>query len=153
MPDIVSEDMITIERLSQATESAVEGINRLLPQLRESPTEHTTTLAELTDILSNSNTMFLTIIDDGQVIGMATLYMITKLSKRSGFVEDVVVDSAYRGQGLGEKLIAALVDAARVAGLKTLHLTSRPERVAANKLYQKLGFKQKETNVYKMTLT
>lgn len=144
--------MITFGQLSSATEAAVQDINKLLPQLRENADEHTCSLAELQNIVSDKNIAFIVAKDGDKVIGMATLYVLVKLSKNVAHVEDVVVDGGYRGQGLGEKLMRALIDVAREKGIKTLTLTSRPERVAGNKLYQKLGFEQKITNVYRMKL-
>lgn len=144
--------MITFEQLTEATEAVVQDINQLLPQLRENPDEHTCSLAELEAIVSDKNIAFMVAKDRERVMGMATLYILMKLSKNVAHVEDVVVDSGYRGQGLGEKLMRKLIDVAREKGIKTLTLTSRPERVAGNKLYQKLGFEQKITNVYRLKL-
>ena len=145
--------MTTIKVLKQAKESIVRDINTLLPQLRENVSEHITSLSELESIIANTNNILMIIEDDGRVIGMATLYMIQKFSKRSGFIEDVVVDAAYRGQGLGKKLMTELINTAHTQEVKTIYLTSRPERVAANQLYQKLGFELKNTNVYRLQLT
>jgi len=144
--------MVTIERLTKSSEEALEDINRLLPQLRSNPEEHKASLSELQAITGDKNVAFIVARDADKIVGMATLYVITKFSKRNGHVEDVVVDDAYRGQGLGEKLMRAIIEVARVNGVKTLHLTSRPERVAGNKLYQKLGFEQKNTNAYLMKI-
>jgi ribosomal protein S18 acetylase RimI-like enzyme len=83
---------------------------------------------------------------------MATLYLFTKFGKRSGQVEDVVVDSDFRGQHLGEEIMQRIIEVARDNKVATLHLTSRPVRVAANKLYQKMGFEKKETNVYRLRI-
>ena len=87
-----------------------------------------------------------------RIVGVGSLYTILNLGRKRGEVEDVVVDSAYRGQGLGEKIMRALIRSARKQRLVSLHLTSRSARVAANKLYQKLGFVRKETNVYRLKL-
>ena len=68
-------------------------------------------------------------------------------------MEDVVVLSFYRGQGLGRMLMEYLISYARRELVKVdIYLTSRPVRVAANMMYKTLGFLQKETNVYKMTI-
>lgn len=144
--------MIRIEQLKEASAEAVNDISRLLSQLRENPEEHVATLNELKAVVEDKNVVFIVAKDGDHIIGMATLYMLTKFSKRIAYVEDVVVDGAYRGQGLGEKIMRALIDIARAEGVKTLNLTSRPARVAANKLYQKLGFEQKETNPYRLRL-
>ena len=144
--------MVEIIRLTEAKESYVADIEKLLVQLRSNTNEHTASLAELQAVTSDPNVAFIVARDDERIIGMATLYIITKFSKKNGHVEDVVVDDAYRGQGLGEKLMRALIDVAHSENVKTLHLTSRPERAAGNKLYQKLGFEQKNTNAYSLKL-
>ncbi|MEK7060924.1 MAG: GNAT family N-acetyltransferase, partial [Patescibacteria group bacterium] len=63
---------------------------------------------------------------------------------------DIVVDEEYRGKGIGTKLITAAINQARKEGVKHIDFTSRPQRVAANRLYQRLGFKKRETNVYRL---
>lgn len=68
-------------------------------------------------------------------------------------IEDVVVDQAARGQGLGKKLMQAAIEKATLAGANAINLTSHPSRVAANRLYQSLGFQPRETNVYRYTIT
>lgn len=144
--------MIEIVRLTEVKESYVEDIKKLLPQLRSNEEEHTASLAELEAITGDKNVALIVAMDNDHVVGMATLYIITKFSKRNGHVEDVVIDQAYRGQGLGVKMLEELIRVAREENVKTLHLTSRPEREAANKLYQKIGFEQKNTNPYSMKL-
>ncbi|HEY4488311.1 MAG TPA: GNAT family N-acetyltransferase [Candidatus Paceibacterota bacterium] len=144
--------MITVEQLRDADQNIVEDVNRLLPQLRESADEHTGSLEELRAIVNDENVALIVARDDGKVVGMATLYVMTKFSKRVGTVEDVVVDDSYRGKGLATRIMNTLIEIAREKDVRTLSLTSRPAREAANKLYQKLGFKRKETNVYRMKL-
>ena len=110
------------------------------------------TAGTLSDILKNGDAVFIVAKDDDRIIGVASLYVMRKIHKNTGSVEDVVVDEGYRGQGLGEKIMLKLIEVARAKGLQTLTLTSRPERVAGNKLYQKLGFVIKETNAYRLQL-
>lgn len=144
--------MVEIIRLTEAKDSYVSDIEKLLVQLRSNTEEHTATLAELEAITHDKNVACMVARDGERIVGMATLYIITKFSKRNGHVEDVVVDDAYRGQGLGEKIMRELIAVAKSENVKTLHLTSRPERAAANKLYQKIGFELKQTNPYSMKL-
>jgi ribosomal protein S18 acetylase RimI-like enzyme len=68
------------------------------------------------------------------------------------WIEDVVVDGSARGRGVGEALNRAAIDRARAAGATTVDLTSRPSREAANRLYRRLGFEQRTTNVYRLDL-
>jgi ribosomal protein S18 acetylase RimI-like enzyme len=85
----------------------------------------------------------------GEIGGMLTLVSYLNVTGKKFWIEDVVVDSAFRGQGLGEQLIKAALEHAITVGAKEVKLTSRPFRTAANKLYLKMGFVRYETNVYK----
>lgn len=143
---------MTIVKLTRASKEAVADISKLLTQLRENPKEHKASLSDLRDITADKKAVLIVAKDGQKIVGMATLYIMQKFSKRTAHVEDVVVGSAYRGKGLGEKIMRAVIAAAQAKKVRTLHLTSRPVRVAANKLYQKLGFQSKETNVYRMKL-
>lgn len=87
-----------------------------------------------------------------QVVGMLTLNTCVSPTGKRGWIEDVVVDEAYRGKALGRKLVDYAIGLARERGQQTVMLTSNPKRVAANALYRSMGFEPKETNVYKMQL-
>ena len=143
--------MITIERLTSASDAALGEINALLPQLRRDANEPLGARSDLDAIVGDTNVLFVVAKDDGKIIGMATAYLATKFGKRTGFVEDVVVDGSYRGQGLGQRVMETLISEAKTAGVTQLYLTSGSDRTAAQKLYQKLGFKKKETNVFKLS--
>lgn len=88
--------------------------------------------------------------DGGRLIGMGTLVFVRKVTVLSGVIEDVVVDEAYRGRGLGKAVLEALVRKSREAGMAFVDLTSKPERVAANGLYAAMGFARRETNAYRL---
>lgn len=141
---------MTIRKLTVANKEAVKDINRLMQQLSQDSSRRGGTLRELKKIVADPTAILMAVKDGTKIIGVATLYVMTQMGKISGYVEDVVVDEAYRGQGLGVKLMDALILEARKKKLGSIHLTSRPARVAANKLYQKLGFEQRETNVYRL---
>ena len=100
---------------------------------------------------SGSSHFFALMTDDGRIIGCATLCVFDSPTGRKASVEDVVVSSLYRGQGLGRLLMEHVIEYAKTE-LKNvdIHLTSRPHRVAANELYKQLGFHQKQTNMYVM---
>jgi ribosomal protein S18 acetylase RimI-like enzyme len=68
------------------------------------------------------------------------------------WIEDVVVDTEERGKGIGEALTLAALDRARVEGAKPVDLTSRPSREAANRLYQRVGFQSRQTNLYRFDI-
>lgn len=90
--------------------------------------------------------------NQAQVVGMLTLNTCMSPTGKRGWIEDVVVDEAYRGKALGRKLVDYAIGLARERGIQVLMLTSKPKRVAANALYRSVGFESKETNVYKMQL-
>jgi ribosomal protein S18 acetylase RimI-like enzyme len=85
----------------------------------------------------------------GDIVGTLTLVVFPIPTGTRALIEDVVVDETARGRGVGEALTHAAIDRARAAGARTVDLTSRPSREAANRLYQRLGFEQRETNVYR----
>ncbi|MHB1086929.1 MAG: GNAT family N-acetyltransferase, partial [Minisyncoccota bacterium] len=109
-------------------------------------------VADMMSLLNDKNIIVTVVKDDEKIVGVATLYIIPKIGKTVAYIEDVVVSSAYRGQGLGEKLIREVIEVAKSRNVRSVGLTSRPAREAANKLYQKVGFIRKETNVYKLAL-
>lgn len=90
--------------------------------------------------------------DKERTVGMATLCLYHAPSGCKGCIEDVVILPEYQGKGLGKQLLQHVLDEAKLHATLTIYLTSRPQRIAANSLYRKLGFQQKETNVYKMEL-
>ncbi len=133
--------------LKKVTAEALSDINRLMGQLRGKGAT-LGTRAELREIVENKDSVMVVAEDGKKVVGVATLYVFQKMGKRTGHIEDVVVDGEYRGQGIGKKLVLALIAAGKKNKLAVIHLTSRPEREAANALYKKLGFKLKKTNPY-----
>jgi ribosomal protein S18 acetylase RimI-like enzyme len=134
-----------IERVHEASPELVETIRALLPQLTEARTPPT--LAELEEVVSNQ-TLLLARGDDGGVLGTLTFVLYRVSSGVKGRIEDVIVDDAARGQGVGEALVREAMRLANEAGVLMLELTSMPYRQAANRLYRRLGFVRKPTNVY-----
>jgi ribosomal protein S18 acetylase RimI-like enzyme len=88
----------------------------------------------------------------GQIVGTATLATSQTPTGIRGWIEDVVVDRGFRKKGIGKALTEACLGKARAMGLREVNLTSNPSRIAANKLYQSMGFIQRETNVYRYPL-
>ena len=141
---------VTVEEVGEVTPALVEAFARLIPQLSKSnppPTE-----AELQEMVDAPGTHVLVARDGEQVIGSLTLVVFRIPTGVRAWIEDVVVDEAGRGKGVGEALNQFALDVARAAGSKTVDLTSRPSREAANRLYQRIGFQARETNVYRFTL-
>jgi ribosomal protein S18 acetylase RimI-like enzyme len=140
-----------VEQLSEVTDEVVEAFGRLLPQLSRSarPLDRAaiTTVAE-----SPGSTLLVARGDDGSIIGMLTLVMFRIPTGLRAIIEDVVTDDAARGQGVGTALTNQAIETARAAGVRTIDLTSRPSRVAAGRLYEKLGFELRDTRVYRYTI-
>ena len=90
---------------------------------------------------------------EGRVGGMLTVGTYLSPTGSKAWIEDVVVDEALRGSGLGRVLVEHAIGYCKEEGIGTVYLTSNPKRVAANGLYQSMGFVRKETNMYKMNLT
>ncbi len=91
-------------------------------------------------------------VEDGRIIGTASLCITRHPLGLKGGIEDVVVSPEARGRHIGRKLMEHIIEYARGLAPIELHLTSRPSREKANLLYQALGFRQHVTNVYKLSL-
>ena len=126
----------------------IDGINNLLGQLTSSPKEMNEALLR-TIVESDRTHLFLAYIGN-QMVGMATLAAYVIPTGTKAWVEDVVVDNNFRGKHIGKKLVNHVVEYTKKYSPCSLMLTSRPMRVAANKLYQSVGFEKRETNVYKI---
>jgi len=125
----------------------IKSINYLLTQLTQNPEKITTAKLEK---ISQNNRLLLALDQNNKIVGMATLVLINIPTGNSGRIEDVVVDDKFRGQGIGTTLIKKLIAEGKKLHLKKIDLTSKPERVEANKLYLSLNFCRYETNVYRM---
>jgi ribosomal protein S18 acetylase RimI-like enzyme len=143
--------MVRVEVISQVTGELVEAFARLVPQLSKSnppPTER-----ELAAIVaSRASVLFLAYDEDDEIVGSLTLVLFRIPTGLRAWIEDVVVDESARGKGVGHRMNEAAIDYARKAGAKTIDLTSRPSRDVANRLYQRLGFAKRDTNVYRYVL-
>ncbi len=138
-----------IERVQEATEELAEAFGRLIPQL--TPHRPPPTLQDLEHLLrSESSILLVARWPDraGTIIGALTLILYRTPTGLHARIEDVVVEEAYRGRGIGEALMRQALETARHAGADGVALTSNPRRVAANRLYQRLGFTRWETNTY-----
>ncbi len=138
---------MTIEQVTSVTPTLVEAMNVLLPQLSTSAKAVTTEALEA--IVTAPGTLLLVAIDDDRVVGTITLITFALLTGRRALIEDVIVDESVRGRGIGAALVEEALSHARRMGVSTIDLTSRPAREAANALYRKVGFVQRNTNVYR----
>ncbi|MBO7330865.1 MAG: GNAT family N-acetyltransferase [Alistipes sp.] len=141
---------IKIERITSADGSTAEAISLLLKQL--SSQEFSFSERELAALINDSSSSLFLLYAEGKIAGMLTLGTYLSPTGRKAWIEDVVVDSAYRGKGYGKMLVEHAIEYARTLSPCTLMLTSNPARIAANELYRASGFEQKITNVYKMSL-
>lgn len=135
-----------IERVTEPDEALVEAIARLMPQLTSR--DDAPGLLELAELAAAPGTNLLVARDGETAVGMLTLVVYRAPSGLRGVIEDVVVDEAARGRGVGEALTREALALAEAAGVESVSLTSRREREAANRLYRRVGFEQRETNVY-----
>jgi ribosomal protein S18 acetylase RimI-like enzyme len=138
----------TIEIVDTPTDEVVTALARLLPQLSSATPP---TASELAAIMADGATVFVARVD-GVIVGSLTLVLYRIATGLKAWIEDVVVDEAARGSGVGEALNFAAIDEARRRGAKAVSLTSRPSREAANRLYQRIGFSARDTNVYRYDL-
>ena len=143
--------MITVSELdtdTDATTEVLDALARLLPQLSSSAAP--VTEVELLEMVrSDASRLLLARDADGRIVGSLTLVVFRIPTGVRGWIEDVVVDESARGQGVGEVLNRYALDLADRLGARTVDLTSRPSRVAANALYRKLGFVERQTNIYR----
>ena len=143
---------VSVEEAGAVDDALVDAFDRLTPQLSRSNPPPTS--QELDEIVRSDASRLLVARDDtGTIVGSLTLVLFRIPTGIRAWIEDVVVDESARGQGIGEALNQEALRVARQAGARTVDLTSRPSREAANRLYQRLGFKQRETNVYRIELT
>jgi ribosomal protein S18 acetylase RimI-like enzyme len=141
---------IKIERITSADNSTAEAISLLLKQL--SSQEFSFSERELAALVTDPSSSLFLLYTEDKIAGMLTLGTYLSPTGRKAWIEDVVVDSAYRGKGYGKMLVEHAIEYARTLSPCTLMLTSNPARIAANELYRASGFEQKITNVYKMSL-
>ena len=138
---------VEVEAVHQVTDELVEAARRLLPQLSSSATPLRGD--ELTRIASHQAITLFIARSQGIIVGMLTLVSFPLPSGLRARIEDVVVDRDARGQGVGTALTRAALDMAQQQGARSVDLTSRTSRVAANRLYQQLGFQLRDSNVYR----
>ncbi len=143
---------IEVFEASRVTPELEKALDRLVPQLSASsppPTEE-----QLGSIVSSRSVVLLMARDpeSRELVGSLTLVLFRIPTGLRAWIEDVVVDEAARGKGVGEALNRAAIERARSAGARTVDLTSRPSREAANRLYTRLGFQPRDTNIYRLEL-
>ena len=151
---------MSVELIEQSSPELVAAMERLIPQLSRSAKPLT---AEQTQALVDQDSVYLFVFrtdkpvtaadgtagEAGTILGMLSLATFAIPPGVRAWVEDVVVDAGTRGMGAGQQLVEAAVAHAQKIGARTVDLTSRPSREAANRLYRRCGFELRETNVYR----
>lgn len=141
---------VTIDEATQVTPELVDAFARLIPQLSSSPPPGPDELADI--VSSASSVLLLARTGEGTIVGSLTVALFRVPTGLRAWIEDVVVDEEVRGTGVGEALVLAAVERAEHHGARSVDLTSRPSRDAANRLYRRLGFVARTTNVYRMAV-
>jgi ribosomal protein S18 acetylase RimI-like enzyme len=137
-----------IIEINEFTNESLEAVQRFLCLLTPEPKRFTE--LDFKALLASANSHLFFLMDDTIIAGMATVGIYSSPTGIKAWIEDVVVDEAYRGRGLGRMLTQHAIDFVKSQQVDSLMLTSNPFRIAANNLYQSIGFEQKETNVYRM---
>jgi ribosomal protein S18 acetylase RimI-like enzyme len=148
-----TEAIMQIEQIREATDEYVAALGRLVPQLSTSVPPPTP--EEVAEMVASAAIVQLIARDperEGLIVGTLTLAMFRIPTGTRAWIEDVIVDNESRGKGIGEALTRAALEKAREAGARTVDLTSRPSREAANRLYLRVGFVRRETITYRYEL-
>jgi ribosomal protein S18 acetylase RimI-like enzyme len=144
--------MIEVKEITEMSQKVCDAFARLVPQLSSSAS--IPTYAEVEDLINSKAGIVLAATDtddpNAEILGMMTLVVFRIPTGIRAWIEDVVVDGNARGKGIGEKLVRSAVERAKQEGAKTVDLTSRPSREAANRLYRRCGFETRETNIYRI---
>jgi ribosomal protein S18 acetylase RimI-like enzyme len=135
-----------VGRVTEADDALAAAVARLVPQL--SPKRQAAGLAELKELVATPGTSLIVAHDGADVLGMLTLIVYRVPTGVRAWIHDVVVDETARGRGVGEALAREALQLAESAGAISVELTTRQEREAANRLYRRLGFELRDTNVY-----
>lgn len=140
--------MIEIKKINKFSLRVYKAVLRLLPQL--DPASLLPAKDHFREILKSEGThFFIAENDNNEIVGILTICTCNILTGTKFWIEDVVVDESQRGKGFGKELILFAISYAKSKGAKSIELTSRPSRIAANELYRKSGFVLRETNVYR----
>ncbi len=141
---------IEITEATVVDDDLVGAMARLVPQLSSSGSPPDVEALEA--IVASDSSVLLIAVSERVIVGALTLVLFRIPTGLRAWIEDVIVDEVARGRGIGEALNQAAIERARAAGARTVDLTSRPSREAANRLYQRLGFVERETNVYRRVI-
>ncbi|HUX94776.1 MAG TPA: GNAT family N-acetyltransferase [Bacteroidales bacterium] len=140
-----------IKEVKRYSKRVSKAVYKLLPQL--DPDIEAMTKKRLKSLIRSENShLFIAETVEGEIAGMLTAVVYFIPTGTKFWIEDVVVDETFRGKGIGKALMIRAMEFAKIIGAGSVDLTSRPSRIAANKLYVDLGFELRETNVYRYSL-
>ena len=140
-----------IDIVTRADEELYSAFQRLVPQLtNNNPPPSLNDLAAL--VRDSSSTLMVARNEHREIVGALTLTVYRVPTGIRSIIEDVIVDNSVRGQGVGEALMKRAIEIAREKGAGNISLTCNPMRESANRLYQRMGFKKRETNAYQIKL-
>ena len=140
-----------VDVITKADDELYEAFQRLVPQLtNNNPPPSLNDLAAL--VRDASSTLMVARNEKNEIIGALTLAVYRVPTGIRSIIEDVIVDTSARGQGIGEALMKRAIEVAREKGASNISLTSNPMRESANRLYLRMGFKKRETNAYQIKL-
>ena len=142
--------LVHVSEVNEVSEALMDAFARLIPQLSSS--NPPPTRDEVAEMVASEASILFAAEHEGAIVGTLTLVLFRIPTGVRAWIEDVVVDGEARGLGVGQALNEAALQRARDAGATTVDLTSRPSREAANRLYQRIGFVQRSTNVYRYDL-
>src|SRR6266849_6043695 len=145
---------IEVATANRVDDELVAAFNRLIPQLSRSAAVPTPDLIrEIVEAQASTVLVARDRRDDGRIVGMLTLVIFRIPTGVRAWIEDVVVDEAARGRGVGQALTLEALRMARQARARTVDLTTRPSREAAGRLYERVGFSRRDSRVYRFTLS
>lgn len=141
-----------IQEVKEYSQETFEAVRNLAKEL--DPVFKNISDEEIKEIVNSPSSSLFAAIEkkSGKVVGMVTLLVFRIPFTRKAIFEDFVVDVNYRNLGIGAMLIDKVIESAKEKGALYLDFTSRPKRIEANSLYEKLGFKKRETNSYRLNL-
>ena len=142
---------VSIDVCRALTDELWEAITRLVPQVSSSAI--VPSRDDVREMVTTESTYLLVAREADRIVGMLTLVIFRIPTGVRAWIEDVAVDAEARGKGVGEALSREAIRIAASRNVRTVELTSRPKREAANRLYGKIGFEPRDTNVYRYTIS
>lgn len=141
---------IIIRPLTTVSPESEEAVKTLAQKIGNNYKELTS--EDFAEMISSSQTTLLVAQDGEKIVGMLTLLVYRIPYVRKAYIDDVVVDEAYRGHGIAKQLMNYAIALAKEKGASYIDLTARPARSESNSLYETLGFQKRETNVYRFVI-